>query len=137
MCLLCRYEEEHFLRLSQPGRKRGRRALQEEELTDFSTLKGLTSGERVRLQLILYCYTVRVNKPNYSFQEGHSKKKKLSGRKFGKGRRKKGPSVMKVSLPRYHDMLLHLQVQGEDKIECTAFITNIATEKHCSHITFI
>ena len=67
--------------------------MQEEELTDFSALKGLTSGEGVRLQLVLYCCTVRVNKPNYSFQEGHSKKKrKLLGGKsrFGKGRRKKG-----------------------------------------------
>jgi len=54
ICLLCRYEEEHFLRLSHPGRKHRRRAAQEaEELTDFSALKGLTSGEVVRLQLTL------------------------------------------------------------------------------------
>ena len=89
--MLCRFEEDHFLRLSQPGRKRGRRAVQEEELTDFSALKGLTSGEEVRVLLV----TVRVNKPNYSFQEGHSKRKrKRSGGKsrFGKGRKKKGQS---------------------------------------------
>lgn len=54
ICLLCRYEEEHFLRLSLPGRKHRRRAAHdEEELTDFSALKGLTSGEVVRLQSTL------------------------------------------------------------------------------------
>jgi len=48
-----RYEEEHFLRLSHPGGRRGEggRAIQDvmEELTDFSALKGLTKDERVRI----------------------------------------------------------------------------------------
>ena len=54
---MCRYEEEHFLRLSHPGGRHGEggRATRDvmEELTDFSALKGLTKEERVRI--IYHC----------------------------------------------------------------------------------